>query len=248
MRVEPSPRTPNKRGEGGKLRADILAAAGRILETTGTEDAVTLRAVARTAGITAPAIYAHFEDRLDLLRTVVVVTFAELAAELTAAAARHDDPVDRLFAVCRAYLGFATNRPQHYRVLFERHRATGHDGDGNRTANTDARSTVGADAFGADAFGALLDATQACIDAGASTATEPAETADRIWIGLHGQATLQASLPWHAWPADRDRLANDIVRRLGDLTTRAATEADASGGRTGTRRRPLPRRDPASSP
>ena len=236
-----SARTPNKRGEGTKLRAEILAAAGHILETTGSDDAVTLRAVARTAGITAPAIYAHFADRFDILRTVVVAAFAELADEMNAAAARHDRPVERLLAVCQAYRDFAVERPQHYRILFERHRVTDHNIDGNQTANTDVRAMVGA-----DAFGALLDATQACIDAGASTATQPVETTNRIWIGLHGQATLQASLPWHPWPADRNELANDIVRRLGDLVPAPTEESDA-GGRTGTRRRPLPRRDAAPS-
>ena len=208
-------RTPNRRGEGGKLRAEILAAASGILESTGSDDAMTLRAVAREAGITAPAIYAHFADRYEILRTVVAATFAELAGVMAQAAGRHDDPVERLHAVGRAYLGFATDRPHHYRVLFERHRTTGSNVDGTATPNTDVRSMVGA-----DAFGVLLDATRACIDSGASGATDAVAATNRIWIGLHGQATLQASLPWHPWPADRDRLAADIVERLADLTPR----------------------------
>jgi AcrR family transcriptional regulator len=49
-------RARNRRGEGSKLRADILAAATRLLEQTGSEEAVTLRAVARQVGISAPSI------------------------------------------------------------------------------------------------------------------------------------------------------------------------------------------------
>lgn len=207
-----APRTPNKRGEGAKLRDEIVAAASGILGSTGSDDAVTLRAVARAAGITAPAIYAHFADRYDILRTVVATTFAELAAALNAAAVAHEQPVERLLAVGHAYLDFAAEHPHHYRVLFERHRASGANLSGTSTVNTDVRTMVGA-----DAFGVLLDATAACIDSGASAAHDPVETTDRVWIGLHGQATLQASLPWHPWPADRYRLAYDIIRRLADL-------------------------------
>jgi AcrR family transcriptional regulator len=208
-------RAPNKRGEGGKLREEILAAAGSILETTGNDDAMTLRAVARQARITAPAIYAHFSDRYDILRTVIETAFADLAAAMAAAANAHADPAERLRAVGHAYLDFAAEQPHHYRVLFERHRATSHNLHGSTVVNTDVRTMVGA-----DAFGVLLDATTACIDSGASTATDAISATNRIWIGLHGQATLQASMPWHPWPADRDELADEVMSRLANLTER----------------------------
>jgi AcrR family transcriptional regulator len=209
-----TPRTPNKRGEGVRLREEILDAAHGILESTGTEDALTLRAVARAAGVTAPAIYAHFDDRYAILRTVVESTFAELASDMRAAADAHGrtaDPIGRLRAVCRAYLTFAADRPHHYRVLFERHRVSAAELGDTGAVNHDVR-----DMIGADAFGVLLDATAACIESGASRATAPAPATTRIWIGLHGQATLQASLPWFPWP-DRSELAESIMTRLADL-------------------------------
>ena len=204
-------RTPNRRGEGSKLRTEILAAASGILETTGNDDAITLRAVAREAGITAPAIYAHFADRYEIVRTVVEAAFTELAVVMRTAAAAHADPIDRLRAVCHAYLDFAAERPHHYRVLFERHRTTTGNVSGTTVPNADVRTMVGA-----DAFGVLLDTTTACIESGASTATAPVPTTTRVWVGLHGQASLQASLPWHPWP-DRDVLAEDILVRLAEL-------------------------------
>jgi AcrR family transcriptional regulator len=205
------PRVPNRRGEGARLREDILRAAGNILEASGSDDAVTLRGVARLAGVTAPAIYAHFTDRYDILRTVVESTFAQLATALQEGADTQTEPVPRLQAVCRAYLTFAAERPHHYRVLFERHRTAETNVNGTNMANTDVRTMVGA-----DAFGVLLKATAACIRSGASQDRDPVATTTRVWIGLHGQATLQASLPWHPWP-DRDELANDIMMRLADL-------------------------------
>ena len=201
--------TRNPQGTGARLREDILAAAARILETTGSDDAVTLRAVAREAGITAPAIYAHFDDRDAIRFTVIEQTFTELATVLTTAAEAQDEPVARLRAVCHAYLDFAADRPHHYRLLFERHRiARGADAG---PAATDVQSIVGA-----DAFGVLVQAAAACIQTEASTANDPAATATRVWIGLHGQATLQSSLPWFPWPP-AEHLADDIMRRLADL-------------------------------
>ncbi|SHF78138.1 transcriptional regulator, TetR family [Jatrophihabitans endophyticus] len=199
----------NPQGTGGRLRADILAAAGRILESTGSDDAVTLRAIAREAGITAPAIYAHFADRDAIRRTVIEQTFTQLATVLTTAADTEHEPVARLHVVCHAYLDFAARRPHHYRLLFERHRAA--RGADAGPAAPDVGSIVGA-----DAFGVLLQAADSCIRSGASTAVDPVASATRVWVGLHGQATLQASLPWFPWPP-ADRLATDVVRRMADL-------------------------------
>ena len=209
-------RQPNKRGEGDKLRGEILAAAGSILGREGSDDAVTLRAIAREAGISAPAIYGHFTDRYEILRTVVVTTFAELAAAMTAAAAGQDDPVRRLHAVCHAYLDFAAQRPHHYRVLFERRPTPNVNLAGTSAPNTDVRTMVGA-----DAFGVLLDATIGCIETRASSATEPIDTANQIWIGLHGQATLLVSMPWHPWPANREQFADHIIDQLAELQPNA---------------------------
>src|SRR3954462_12715273 len=120
MATTPS-RSRNRRGEGARLRDEIVAAAAALLEETGTEQAVTLRAVARRVGIAAPSIYAHFADRQAILLAVVQGAFAELAEALRATqtgtdAPPEDDPVAQLRAACTAYLDFAATRPQRYRV------------------------------------------------------------------------------------------------------------------------------------
>ena len=55
-------RARNRRGEGARLRDDIVAAAVALLDETGDQAAVSLRAVARRVGIAAPSIYRHFAD------------------------------------------------------------------------------------------------------------------------------------------------------------------------------------------
>ena len=108
-----SRRPRNPRGQGARLRADILGAAAELLEETGDEKAVTLRAVARRVGIAAPSIYAHFPDPQAILLAIVREAFADLLAHLQAAeAGAGPDPVARLRAVCAAYLDFADTRPQ----------------------------------------------------------------------------------------------------------------------------------------
>ena len=120
---------------------------------------------------------------------------------------------ERLHAVCHAYLEFAAQRPHHYRVLFERRRTPNVNLAGTSKPNTSVHTMTGA-----DAFGTLLDAVTACIDTGASTATEPVDTTNQVWIGLHGQATLLVSMPWHPWPADQTGLADRIMTQLAELT------------------------------
>ncbi len=59
------------------MRAEIVTGAAAVLEETGSEDAVTLRAVARRVGIAAPSIYGHFDDRDQILLAVIADAFAD---------------------------------------------------------------------------------------------------------------------------------------------------------------------------
>src|ERR1700676_1347546 len=104
-------RTRNRRGEGARLREEVIAAAARLIEERG-QDAVSLRAIARSAGITAPSIYAHFEDLDDLLEAVVANTFDALAAYLRRGVEANTDPVARFRATCLAYVAFGHEHPQ----------------------------------------------------------------------------------------------------------------------------------------
>ncbi|MCA1708231.1 MAG: TetR/AcrR family transcriptional regulator, partial [Actinobacteria bacterium] len=60
-------RSRARRGEGDKLREDIIEAAERLLVETGDQASVSIRAIARSAGVTPPSIYLHFADKEGLL-------------------------------------------------------------------------------------------------------------------------------------------------------------------------------------
>jgi AcrR family transcriptional regulator len=205
--VNSTARPRNRRGEGGRLRGEILAAASALLEETGSEDAVTLRAVARRAGITAPAIYGHFADRDAMLDEVVRDAFAELTAAVGDAAARWEDPLERLHGACRAYVAFAQERPHRYRVLFGRNR-----GPGQLETSSMTKAKAMDDLLGAQTFGVLVDAVSDCVEAGYSHSEQALYDATALWVALHGYATLHASVPAFPWPPEEELLTTLVTR------------------------------------
>ena len=192
-------RPRNRRGEGAKLRTDILAAAAALLDETGDEQAVTLRAVARKVGISAPSIYRHFPDRQAILLALAQEAFAELADQL--AEATGTEPVTRLRAVCAAYLDFAATRPQHYRVMF------GGLWNGVEAVEQAAVTDAEVGALGQEALGVFVAALTDCVAAGGSTSTDPGADAVALWLGLHGFAQQRVVSTRFPWPPD-------IVERL----------------------------------
>ncbi|WP_328582691.1 TetR/AcrR family transcriptional regulator [Streptomyces sp. NBC_00370] len=78
-------RVRNRRGQGDRLRDEIVTAAVDLLDEAGDAGAVTLRSVARRVGIAAPSIYRHFPDQPAIMLAVVRNAFAELDEQLGAA-------------------------------------------------------------------------------------------------------------------------------------------------------------------
>jgi AcrR family transcriptional regulator len=100
----------------GDLAAALVRAALELLEGGGTPD-LSLRAVARRAGVAPSAPYRHYADRDALLSAVAAVGYGDLAGALAAA---HPAPAtpDDLAAVAVAYVEFALRRPALFRVMF----------------------------------------------------------------------------------------------------------------------------------
>jgi AcrR family transcriptional regulator len=185
-----------------------VGAAAEILEATGSEEAVTLRAVARAVGIAAPSIYAHFPDREAILDELVGEGFAAFTASLQAASAPLSDPVERLFAGCKAYLAYAAEHPRRYQILFH------HPGIRDRR-DIDAAAM----AQGAAALNVLVEAIADCAAAGRSASQDHFADAVAVWVALHGLATLLAETPASfPWP-DPDKLLTAIVSRIAQIGT-----------------------------
>ena len=100
----------------GNLREACLQAARELLEESGDSD-LSLRAVARRAGVSATAPYRHFADREALLYGVAAVGYRDLAGELAAAQPSPSTPAD-LADIGVAYVRFALDHPALFRVMF----------------------------------------------------------------------------------------------------------------------------------
>ncbi|HUQ80831.1 MAG TPA: TetR/AcrR family transcriptional regulator [Gemmatimonadaceae bacterium] len=96
--------------------ARVKAAAHRVLARDGLA-ALSMRNVATEAGVTATAIYRHFKDKDELLRTIIrerYETFLQYLAE----AAPAKRPFERLLAALDRYADFAIDHPTSYELLF----------------------------------------------------------------------------------------------------------------------------------
>ena len=209
-------RKRNVRGQGIRLTEDIVSGALALIEREGTDDAVTLRAVAREIGIAAPSIYAHFPDRAAIMLAAVARVFDELTqAILQERAAAGDDPVESLVAGCEGYVAFGLRRPAHYRVLFSEQRQGGDD-SWRDYCKPVAFGPNGSPVleFGAESFALLVDALAACIAAGRSASTDAMADSTAIWVALHGTVSLKSSAPGFPWP-EPDDFVRQFVLRLG---------------------------------
>ncbi|MCW2603900.1 MAG: TetR family transcriptional regulator [Pseudonocardiales bacterium] len=112
-------RLRNARGQGARLRFELLEAAMRVLDESAAAD-LTLRVVAREAGVSPQAVYAHFSGRQELTYEVIRMCWQQVADEMARASrrARNGGALLRLRAQLRAYLKYATDSPAKYQLLF----------------------------------------------------------------------------------------------------------------------------------
>jgi AcrR family transcriptional regulator len=101
----------------GDLRAGLIAAAQAAVEAGG-PDAVSLRDLAQSLGVSTAAPYRHFPDRRALLSEVAARGFADLAEAYARAQAAAPDPATAMRETARAYLNLAFGRPGLFRLMF----------------------------------------------------------------------------------------------------------------------------------
>ncbi|MBI1365046.1 MAG: TetR family transcriptional regulator [Alphaproteobacteria bacterium] len=185
----------------GGLEAALIAAARAIAERDG-PDGVSLRAVARAAGVSQAAPYHHFADKDALLAAVAAEGFRELRAALLARAeAAGGDPFERLRALAAGYVGFARARPALFRLM-----------------ETPAFQRAGAyralDAARQKSYLPLADAVAECLP-GASRAKRVNACA-AVWSLAHGMAILASDgrLGGLVDLSDLDKATDALIRQL----------------------------------
>jgi AcrR family transcriptional regulator len=197
--MTPAVRPRSRKGEGERLRDEILAAADELLVATASEDAVSIRAVADAVGVTPPSIYRHFPDKESLLVAVCLRSFDGFA-EVMREARNPDDPVEGLRALARAYVRYGLEHPEHYRIMFMD------------------RLELSTDQYAAEmmsessSFGVLLDTVRGLKSSGLLR-PELVEVDDfhlgvLLWSTVHGLTSLFVAKPNLPW-VDREGLVAD---------------------------------------
>jgi AcrR family transcriptional regulator len=108
----------SKRGyHHGDLRAALIAAALAAVERDG-PDALSLRDLSQSLGVSSAAPYRHFPDRRALLSEVAAIGFQDLTDAYARAQADMPDPASALRETARAYLALAFGRPGLFKLMF----------------------------------------------------------------------------------------------------------------------------------
>jgi AcrR family transcriptional regulator len=148
----------------GDLRNGLLEAARAILEEESLA-ALTLRAVARKAGVSHAAPYRHFPNHEALLVELSIEGFEELRESLVEAAKAHGNESDKIANIGAAYMRFVAQRPALARLMF-----------GGQLPNRDQFPQLGikADSIGQHIGDALHDSALGLA----------------VWAAVHGLAML----------------------------------------------------------
>ncbi len=161
----------------GDLRNALIQAGLTILATEGMHG-LSLRAVARRAGVSQTAPYRHFANKEALLAAIAQEGFVRLAtATRTAIAHFPDDPAAQLAAAHAAYVQFALDNPDHLRVMF-----SGLLVGPNRPETLQAAAMA--------AFGLLVSLVQAGQRVAVLREGDPVQFAVAAWAMMHGLAVI----------------------------------------------------------
>jgi len=202
--TEESAQSPRRRraprGQGDRLREEIIDATERLLIETGDQDAVSIRGVADAVGVTPPSIYLHFSDKNELIFAVCERHFARFDAILQEARASETDPVQSLLACGRAYVKFGLENPEHYRILFM-----------TKPEQTP-ESWTAEKVIGSAAFEHLVEAVAMATEAlDIQPRPDPVFVSISLWSITHGITSLLLTHPNFPWP-DQEQLIEYVLR------------------------------------
>jgi AcrR family transcriptional regulator len=191
-------RKRNPRGRGSDLREEVISAAIALIDETG-DSTVSLRGVARRAGVSAPSLYAHFANLAELTDAVLASSFEQLRDEVHEAIKSQTDPARALAAAGAAYIQFGWDHRARYRLMFA---ASGYSPDAVAS------------------FTLVASTIDACVKSGASESVDPRADAFLVWVAMHGMATLEK--PGRddlrrLGPLDRPAISQEMIRRLARL-------------------------------
>ncbi len=158
-------------------RDRILSAACDLLVNGGL-DGLSMRKLATRVGVTAPALYRHYESKESVLVDVVGEAFKVFAQYLYRALDGRT-PVERFRLTGRSYLAFALEHPQYYALLHAAHEIMGNEALPHEA--TDHASAAGQ---------FMVDRVREGMECGMLKAGPPETVARTIWAHAHGLVSI----------------------------------------------------------
>src|SRR5262245_35161529 len=161
----------------GDLKNALVESAARLMVEQGIEN-VSLREVARKAGVSHAAPYHHFTNKSGLLAAVAEEGFSRFNGyqERAFRMSRTKPPLERLKALGHAYVRFAIAHPSFFRIMF-------------RYDITDPYKYPLLTALSKKTFDRLLHTVSECLKTNKQS-IDPMEGSIRAWALVHGLATL----------------------------------------------------------
>jgi AcrR family transcriptional regulator len=185
----PVRRQKSARGEGDRLRQDLLESAANLMAMHGDIESISLRSVARDAGVSPTAVYRHFPDHLTLLREASDYCWTNLRDALANARSSSTDPFLSFRAHGEAYIQFAIDHPGQYRALF------------SNKIDLGERSS----AVGQACFQLLLDDVTTILHL-LDDDRDPHFVAAQVHTWIHGIVDLRNTHPDVPWPGTTELL------------------------------------------
>jgi AcrR family transcriptional regulator len=193
------------RGSGDLLRDEILDAATELLLDIGHAKAVSIRSVAERVGVTPPSIYLHFRDKDTLLDAVCARYFEKLDDEMQRVSAVQPSSVEVLRAQGLAYVRFAVENPELYRIATM--------GEWKSNSSVDA-------ALASSAFEHISATVEVLMAEGVFPPGDATGIALELWSAAHGAASLLIAKP-HLPFGDPDAFTDRVLRAVfsGNMVT-----------------------------
>ncbi|MFC4906666.1 TetR/AcrR family transcriptional regulator [Actinomadura gamaensis] len=188
----------NPRGQGARLREDILAVTLRLLDELGDDQALSLRAVSRELGIAATSVYIHFADRDRLVLATLERAHHDLMRAVDQAEEEQAGPVAKLRARVLLLGRWVRRHPGLYKVMHE--------------STLNQRESM---AFKRALAEGTTAAVQRCMDAGLAPSGDAAEVSLDLRSAVHGAISMRVNQPDHPWPPFEDQVDRFLAKLVG---------------------------------
>jgi AcrR family transcriptional regulator len=198
METTAAGRGRNPRGQGERLREEIVATALRLLDELADDQALSLRAVAREVGIAATSVYIHFADRDALVLAALERCHRDLSHAADQAEAASADPVTKLRARTLVLGTWAHEHPGLYKVL--------HESTLNQRADM---------SFKQELTDRTTDAVRRCMDAGLAPAGDAAAISLDLRAAVHGAVSMRVNQPDLPWPPLAEQVERFLTKLVG---------------------------------